>query len=134
MSNISAGIGRGQLEVLDQRVVRKREIFKYYSKNLVEHWDFLPEPEGFYTNRWLTTALRKSSKTNLEELRKRLEEENIESRPLWKPMHLQSLYRPSPLYVNGISEGLFKNGLCLPSGSALELEQMQRIRLLCKCY
>lgn len=132
MSNICAGIGRGQLEVLDDRVRRKREIFEFYSSNLSDHWDFLPEPEGYFSNRWLTTALCKNPQTNLDALRISLEEENIETRPLWKPMHLQILYSGQVTYGGKIVEEFFENGICLPSGSELNKHELEIILSMLK--
>ena len=123
MSNILAGIGRGQLEVLDDRVNRRREINEFYKNELskIKVISFLVEPDNrFYSNFWLTTILIDPLKTNgktSEQLRLLLEKENIESRPLWKPMHLQPVFNNCLSFINGVSENLFNNGLCLPSGS-----------------
>ncbi|MCB0372050.1 MAG: DegT/DnrJ/EryC1/StrS family aminotransferase, partial [Muricauda sp.] len=87
---------------------------------------FLEEPEGVYSNRWLTCILTPSFEVR-ENLRKALENENIESRPLWKPMHLQPVFEKTISYVNGVSEELFEKGLCLPSGSSLEEDDLERI-------
>lgn len=132
MSNVLAGIGRGQMRVLDQRVKRRREIFGWY-RGWLEEFDgisFLNEPENIFSNRWLTTILVDPAKTGgvtREDIRLALEKENIESRPLWKPMHLQPVYKDAPAYVNGVSEKLFNMGLCLPSGTAMGEEEMGRI-------
>jgi len=128
MSNIVAGIGRGQMEVLDDRVVARRKVFKFYKKELSTYKNitFVEEPNGFYANRWLTTILTDSFETR-EKIRIALEKENIESRPLWKPMHLQPVFQEFPAYVNGTSEELFEKGLCLPSGSNLTLEDLDRV-------
>jgi dTDP-4-amino-4,6-dideoxygalactose transaminase len=128
LSNISAGIGRGQLEVLNERVLQRRTVFDQYRQNLkdVKSVNFMPEPEGFYSNRWLTTALFESFEAR-EKVRMALENENIESRPLWKPMHLQPVFQRYPVYENGVSEFLFERGLCLPSGSALTEKQNEEI-------
>lgn len=132
MSNISAGIGRGQMEVLDKWIELRRRNYTYYKKSLdqLPGISFLDEPAGYSSNRWLTTILIDPSGTNgvdKEMLRIGLLEENIESRPLWKPMHLQPVFSKYPGYLNGISEALFNNGLCLPSGSNLKLEDLDRI-------
>lgn len=129
LSNVSAGIGRGQLQVLDDRVKKKREIFDYYVKNLekTSKFQFLPEPAGAYSNRWLTTTLIKTSEFSPETARLALEKENIESRPLWKPMHLQPVFSGAPFYGSGLSERLFNEGLCLPSGTALDYVDLGRI-------
>ncbi len=128
MSNIVAGIGRGQMEVLDDRVAARRNNFKFYKKELAEfsNISFVEEPEGFFANRWLTTILTDSFETR-EMIRLALEKENIESRPLWKPMHLQPVFEMYPAYVDGTSEDLFDRGLCLPSGSNLSEEDLRRV-------
>ncbi len=128
MSNIVAGIGRGQMEVLDDRVAARRKVFEFYKKELSNLNDitFVEEPEGFYANRWLTTILTDSFETR-EKIRLALEKENIESRPLWKPMHLQPVFQKFPAYVDGTSEDFFERGLCLPSGSNLTKEDLIRI-------
>jgi dTDP-4-amino-4,6-dideoxygalactose transaminase len=131
MSNIVAGIGRGQLEVLDARIAKRRENNEFYRK-LLSEFDFISfqnEPENHFSNYWLTTVIFKSKSgipTN-ESIRLSLEKDNIETRPLWKPMHLQPVFSNYPAYVNGVSESLFKHGLCLPSGSNLNEEQFSRI-------
>ena len=128
MSNIVAGIGRGQMEVLNDRVEARRKVFEFYKKELSQFKDitFVEEPQGFYANRWLTTILTDSFETR-EKIRLALEKENIESRPLWKPMHLQPVFKEFPAYVDGTSEELFKKGLCLPSGSNLSTEDLERV-------
>jgi len=128
MSNIVAGIGRGQLEVLDDRVAARRKNFDFYKKELsnIIKILFIDESNGFYSNRWLTTILTDSFETR-EKIRLALEKENIESRPLWKPMHLQPIFQEYPIYGDGTSEELFQKGLCLPSGSNLTEEELQRI-------
>ena len=127
MSNICAGIGRGQMEVLDERVTARRKIYEIY-KNELSHTglQFLPEPEGFYSNRWLSCILTQSLELR-EKIRLSLEKENIESRPLWKPMHLQPVFQNSLKYENGISANLFEKGLCLPSGSNNSENDIQRV-------
>ncbi len=127
MSNIVAGIGRGQMEVLDDRVKARRANFDFYKKALADlPVSFVEEPEGVYANRWLTTILTESYEQR-EKIRLALAEENIESRPLWKPMHLQPVFKDAPAYTNGVSEALFEKGLCLPSGSNLSQEDKDRI-------
>jgi len=130
MSNILAGIGRGQLEVLDDRVSARRKNFELYKKELagIKNITFVEEPEGFYANRWLTTIITNSYETR-ESIRLGLEKENIESRPLWKPMHLQPIFQEFPAYVDGTSEDLFQRGLCLPSGSNLTESDLKRVVL-----
>lgn len=130
MSNVCAGIGRGQMQVLTDRVTKRREIYETYMKELsgIDTIRFLPEPEGYFSNRWLTTILiapENKQEITRETIRLALEAENIESRPLWKPMHLQPVFEGYPAYVNGISEVLFKEGLCLPSGSNLTDEELK---------
>ncbi|WP_089885202.1 DegT/DnrJ/EryC1/StrS family aminotransferase [Kriegella aquimaris] len=127
MSNILAGIGRGQMEVLDNRVASRRLNYEYYRENLNDKpgLKFLEESEENYSNRWLTCVLTDSFEMR-EEIRHCLLEENIESRPLWKPMHMQPVFEQFPNYTNGISENLFDTGLCLPSGSNLTTEELDR--------
>ena len=130
LSNVSAAIGLGQLEVLQERVERRREIFEYYKKELsdIKVISFVEEPDGFYSNRWLTTVLiSEDSKVSSEDLRLHLESDNIESRPLWKPMHLQPIFSSCDFYGSDNSEFLFKFGLCLPSGSNMTNEDLNRI-------
>lgn len=132
MSNITAGIGRGQLEVLDLRVKRRREINQWYRNLLkdVPGITFQTEPsEKYISNHWLTAIIIDpvKSATSREKVRLALAEENIESRPLWKPMHLQPVFAKAPRFVNGTSEYLFNNGLCLPSGSNLKSTEFKRI-------
>ena len=131
LSNVSAGIGRGQLRVLDERVGQRRNVFNFYKKELagIKGIEFQSEFEGAYANRWLTTILINSAQTGFdrEKLRLTLEKENIESRPLWKPMHMQPVFKEYPSYTSGVSEKLFETGLCLPSGSNLTTQQLSGI-------
>lgn len=132
MSNICAGIGRGQMEVLPERIEQRRANFSFYQKELKEFEgiSFVLEPEGFYSNRWLTTILvdpEKSAGITRERIRLALEKENIESRPLWKPMHLQPVFKDFPYYGGDVAERLFEDGLCLPSGSNLKEEELERV-------
>ena len=130
MSNVCAAIGVGQLEVLTERVTRKREIFNFYKNELsmIKEITFLEELEVSFSNYWLTTILLdKNSTIDREQLRLHLEKDNIESRPLWKPMHLQPVFKDCRSYVNGVSEDLFNLGLCLPSGTAMTTEDLKRI-------
>ena len=131
MSNIVAGIGRGQMRVLDDRIRQRRANYEFY-RGLLGSLDgitFQPEPQGYFTNRWLTTILIDPEKVGLtrENLRLALAAENIESRPVWKPMHQQPVFRDAPYYGNGISCKLFEQGLCLPSGSNLSGKDRERI-------
>lgn len=128
LSNVSAGIGRGQMEVLEKRVKQRREIFTFY-KNQLQHIEglvFLPEPKGCFANRWLTTVLL-PQRHHPEDIRLALEEENIETRPFWKPMHLQPLFAQYPYYGDNLSAGLFERGLCLPSSSSLSEEDLEKV-------
>jgi dTDP-4-amino-4,6-dideoxygalactose transaminase len=133
LSNILAGIGRGQLEVLDSRVTRRREVFSTYFSSLsdIDGIKFLMEPDSkFHSNRWLTTIVVDPIQTagiDREDIRLALEKENIESRPLWKPLHIQPVFLSYTAYTNGVSENLFVNGLCLPSGSNLSEVDLDRI-------
>jgi len=128
LSNVCAAIGLGQLKVLNERVKQRRANFDFYRQALAgfEQIKFLTEPENFYSNRWLTTVLFESFEQR-ERVRLKLEQENIESRPLWKPMHLQPVFKDYPAYTNGVSEKLFTDGLCLPSGSDLKQNDLERI-------
>ncbi|MEN3324115.1 aminotransferase class I/II-fold pyridoxal phosphate-dependent enzyme [Mariniflexile soesokkakense] len=128
MSNVLAGIGRGQMEVLDERVAARRNNFNFYKKNLSKYKSisFLEEPDGFFSNRWLT-CIKTSSFELREQLRLALLEEDIESRPLWKPMHMQPVFKDCLHFADGTSEELFERGLSLPSGSNLNQEDLDRI-------
>ncbi len=133
MSNICAGIGRGQMEVLPERIEQRRANFHFYKNALknIRGISLLNELPGFYSNRWLTTILVNPIETGgitREDIRLELEKYNIESRPLWKPMHLQPIFKNFPYYGDDISEILFKNGLCLPSGSNLSPDDLEMIR------
>jgi dTDP-4-amino-4,6-dideoxygalactose transaminase len=132
MSNVAAGIGRGQMEVLNERVAQRRANFEFYKNALAQlsGISFLTEPAGYFSNRWLTTILVNPVLTggiSREDIRLALEKENIESRPLWKPMHLQPVFTACPFYGDGTSERLFEQGLCLPSGSNLSVNDLQRV-------
>ncbi len=132
MSNVVAGVGRGQLEVLDLRVRQHREINAWYRELLkdVPGVTFQSEPSAdFYSNFWLTCIVIDPAKavTDREKLRLAFEAAHIESRPLWKPMHLQPVFAGCPAYVNGTSEKLFADGLCLPSGSNIDEDDRRRI-------
>ncbi|MDH7913965.1 aminotransferase class I/II-fold pyridoxal phosphate-dependent enzyme [Winogradskyella sp. SYSU M77433] len=128
MSNIVAGIGRGQMTILNKHVAKRRANHEFYQNAFkdIDEITFLPEPEGHFSNRWLTCVLLDSKETR-EALRLALEKENIESRPLWKPMHQQPIFKDSPSYLNGVSDDLFNRGLCLPSGSNLSDEELNRV-------
>ncbi len=136
MSNVLAGIGKGQLEVLNERVEARRNNFERYKKYFSNYNNagftikFQEAPTGYYSNRWLTCVLVDPSLNNgltREIIRIALEEKNIETRPLWKPMHQQPIFANSEAYLNGVSDKLFEDGLCLPSGSNLTVEEFDRI-------
>ena len=132
MSNVCAGIGRGQMEVLTERVQQRRANYDFYKQELADcpGISFLPEPSGHFSNRWLTSVLVDAQKTGgvtREDIRQALEKENIDCRPLWKPMHMQPVYEKAPKYLKGVSEQLFRDGLCLPSGSNLTGQQKQKV-------
>ena len=130
MSNVCAAIGLGQLEVLETRVVKRRYIHDYYKNQLseIESIKFLNDIDGFYSNRWLTAiVLEENSKINNEKIRLELQKNNIESRPLWKPMHLQPVFNTYQALTNGVSEDLFNRGLCLPSGSNMSDQDLNRV-------
>jgi len=128
MSNICAGIGRGQMKVLDDWVKRRRANYDMYLAELADYpLQFLEEPNSdYFSNRWLTTILTPSFEKR-EKIRLALEEQNIESRPLWKPMHLQPIFKKYPYYGDGLSESLFEKGLCLPSGSNMLTNDLLRV-------
>lgn len=137
MSNVCAGIGRGQMEVLTARVKQRRDNYRRYLDALgsIPGITFLPEPDGLFSNRWLTTIRVDPAGTDgvsREDIRTALEKENIESRPLWKPMHLQPVFKEAPFYGDGVSERLFEQGLCLPSGSNMTEEEQSRVILQVK--
>ena len=132
MSNVCAAICRGQMEVLDQRVEKRRANYSFYEAQLgdLPGISFLKEPEGHFSNRWLTCLLidpALSGGVSRETIRLALETHNIESRPLWKPMHLQPAFSSATMFGGEVSEQLFEKGLCLPSGSNLTGEQLQSI-------
>lgn len=132
LSNISAGIGRGQMEVLNEHIDKRRRIYRFYEESL-NGYDgilFLNEPANAFSNRWLTTILfdEDKCKVDKETVRLELEKDNIESRPVWKPMHLQPLYKGAIFNGNGVSEKLFSRGLCLPSGSNMSNKDLDRVK------
>jgi dTDP-4-amino-4,6-dideoxygalactose transaminase len=132
LSNVCAAIGRGQLRVLPERIRRRRSNYEFYRKRLGSAPGilFFPEPAGGFSNRWLTTILVDPSATGgatRETIRLALDGQNIESRPLWKPMHLQPVFKDAICFENGTSEALFEQGLCLPSGSNLSDGDLERV-------
>lgn len=135
MSNISAGIGRGQMEVLNERIAQRRANFEFYKNAFkdIPSISFVEEPIGYFSNRWLTTILiNDSTGISRDDIRLALEKDNIESRPLWKPMHLQPVFENCTFFGDGTSEKLFRDGLCLPSGSNLTEEDLSRVCLIIK--
>ena len=135
MSNIVAGIGRGQLTVLDDRVKARRELFERYKEGLgdIPGVEFMPEASYGRANRWLTVMILDPARNSVTPLQviEALEAENIEARPVWKPMHLQPLFADCMYFTHeegeSVSDRLFVNGLCLPSGSSLTEEEQGRV-------
>jgi dTDP-4-amino-4,6-dideoxygalactose transaminase len=131
MSNIAAAIGCGQMSVLSERVERRREIFEFYQRALadVEGITFMPEASYGQSNRWLTVVLidPASFGATREDVRLALEKEDIESRPVWKPMHLQPVFKDACAVGGKVSERLFEIGLCLPSGTQMSESDMMRV-------
>ncbi|MGI2327648.1 aminotransferase class I/II-fold pyridoxal phosphate-dependent enzyme [Planococcus sp. YIM B11945] len=135
LSNILAGVGRAQLEVLSERVSARRSVFNRYVKELgeIDGFNFMPELEDTYGNRWLTTLTLDPSKVKISpyELIEELSKENIEARPVWKPLHMQPLFKGCKFYAHDekdiVSERLFEQGLCLPSGSNMTQEQQEKV-------
>ena len=131
MSNICAGIGRGQMEVISERVAQRRINYDFYVNKLgsIPGISFQPQAEGSFSNRWLTAILfdSKEIKISSTDIINELNKENIETRPLWKPMHLQPIFNDAPFFGDGLSEKYFKSGLCLPSGSNLKIDELEKI-------
>ena len=130
ISNVLAGIGRGQMEVIDNRVVQRRYNFNFYQKALahIDQISFLKEPdETYFSNRWLTTILFSGDNASPANVYSSLNNQNIECRPLWKPMHLQPVFQSYPYYGHSICNDLFAKGLCIPSGSNLNDEDLDRV-------
>lgn len=133
MSNILAGVGRGQLQVLEERVKARRSVFDTYVKELsdISAIEWMPQPEWSYSNRWLTTAtISPNAKIDSKELIKKLSEDFIEARPVWKPMHLQPVFAGARYFTaqnTSIADELFENGICFPSGSNMTTQQLERI-------
>lgn len=133
MSNVVAGIGRGQLKVLDQRIAKKKYIFEYYKRELgeIEDFEFMPINCWNEPNYWLSVITLRGKVTPVK-LIEALEKENIESRPVWKPMHLQPFYKQYPFYSCNskevsVSEDIFNRGICLPSDTKMTDEDINRI-------
>ncbi|KQL36902.1 aminotransferase class I/II-fold pyridoxal phosphate-dependent enzyme [Psychrobacillus sp. FJAT-21963] len=135
LSNVLAGIGRGQLEVLDERVSQKRAIFERYEKalSLIDGVTFMPELEETFSNRWLSVMLLDPDKIKISpyEVLDVLNGENIEARPVWKPLHLQPVFEGCKFYPHSedetVSEILFEQGICLPSDSKMTFEQQEKV-------
>lgn len=131
LSNVLAGIGRGQVQVLQERVAQRRAHFAAYQDALstLSGFSFLSEPKEAFSNRWLTTVLIDpvAAGCNREQIRQYLEQDQIESRPLWKPMHLQPVFKDAPYYGGTVAEDLFKTGLCLPSASKMTSSERERV-------
>ncbi len=137
MSNVTAGIGRGQMMVIDERVEARRKNFELYKSELQDlpGIQFQCEVEGCFSNRWLTTIIidpEYSNTITAEDIRLKLEQYNIESRRIWKPMHAQPVFQSQLSYINGHADYLFANGLCLPSGSSLTADDIHYICSLIK--
>lgn len=132
MSNLLAALGTGQIEVLKKRTEQRRAIFKYY-KEAFAHLPFVhfqEEPDGFYSNRWLSVILiDRSQKPDFEpeKLRQWLAAYHIEARPVWKPLHSQPVFAQHKSYLNGSADYVFRHGLCLPSGSAMTTQDLERV-------
>ncbi len=134
MSNVLAAIGVAQMAVIEDRVLKKREIFQWYKEFLadIKEITFMPELKNSRGNRWLTTLT--FDKTDYNVVMKALEEINVESRPLWKPMHMQPLFKNSKTYLDGVSEELFKKGLCLASSTIMTKSNVETIcKAIKKC-
>lgn len=135
MSNILAGIGRGQMMVLKDYIALRRRNYNFYFEalNNNENICFLKEADGCFSNRWLTCILFKTEAMR-DDILNLLAQNNIEARPSWKPMHQQELFKDAPAYLDGTADDLFKRGLCLPSGSNLTENDLSRITTLIKSY
>ncbi|RKD23180.1 pyridoxal phosphate-dependent aminotransferase [Ammoniphilus oxalaticus] len=134
MSNLLAGVGRAQLEVLEDRVKARREIFRRYEAELgdLPEISFMPELEQTYSNRWLSAfTLEENTGITVQEILYSLEQENIEARFVWKPLHLQPLFKGTDYYAHDkdhhVAESIFKRGICIPSGSNMTVEQQMRV-------
>ncbi|MBJ2126438.1 DegT/DnrJ/EryC1/StrS aminotransferase family protein [Flavobacterium sp. IB48] len=130
MSNICAGIGLGQMKIFQKKIDSRRNNHMFYQElfsSIEEVELFEVKNEDYFSNYWLNTILLKSSEVK-NDLLQAFEEANIETRPIWKPMHLQPIFESYPYYGNKISEKIFENGLCLPSGADLTIKNKQRIK------
>jgi len=131
MSNLLAAVGRGQLKVLEERIEQARAVYTYYASRLkpVPGISFMPEPDWSFSNRWLTciTVDPDQFGATREDIRLYLEAHNVESRPLWKPMHLQPVFDGCRVVGGKVSEALFEKGLCLPSGTSMTEEELNYV-------
>jgi len=131
MSNLLAAVGVGQMEVLDQRVRQARAVYEYYVQRLgaVPGISFMPEPVWSFHSRWLTCITLDAGRfgTDPEAVRNHLENHHVESRPLWKPMHMQPVFRNCPIFGGNVSGTLFERGLCLPSGTAMTKKELDYV-------
>ena len=130
MSNILAGIGTAQIDVLEERLAKRRKIYNTYKSELnsIEELIFPEEIQGSEANRWLSTMLvKEDSRVSRNKLYDLMAADNIESRPVWNPMHMQPVYKDFPFYGTEVARSLFENGLCLPSGSAMTESQLDRV-------
>ena len=132
LSNILASIGVAQLKVLNDRVIKRRKNYKFYYELLkdIKGITFLNEPKGYFSNRWLTCLIidEKKCGISVNQIISEFEEEKIETRRLWKPMHMQPIFKNNQFYGNGVSNSLFENGICLPSGSNIDEKDIKRIK------
>ncbi|MCD8212583.1 MAG: DegT/DnrJ/EryC1/StrS family aminotransferase, partial [Campylobacter sp.] len=126
LSNVLGAIGTAQMEVLPQRVEQKRKIFNDYERELGGILDFMPEISNSRGNRWLSTGVFRQNGAHIRVMQA-LDKENIESRPLWKPMHMQPVFKGALNFTDGTSEDLFNRGICLPSGTAMSQAAQQRV-------
>jgi UDP-N-acetylbacillosamine transaminase len=126
MSNVLAAIGVAQMEVLHERVTKKQQIFAWYKELLGDKVSFMPELKYAEGNRWLTTLLLKNE-SDVAKLIEYLQADHCESRPLWKPMHKQPLFKNAKVVSSGVSETLFARGICLPSGTQMEFNDVKRV-------
>lgn len=125
MSNVLAGIGVGQLKKLPEFLEKKRSIFEKYKNALSGDFVFLNEPENHFSNRWLTTGILRRGE--VESLIAFLDKRNIETRRLWKPLHLHEAYNSAPFHGSGVAERLYENGICLPSGTGMTDEEQSYV-------
>ncbi|MDQ6478767.1 aminotransferase class I/II-fold pyridoxal phosphate-dependent enzyme [Dyadobacter sp. LHD-138] len=139
LSNICAAIGLAQLEVIGERVQQRRDNFAFYKRELglIPGISFQNEPADCFSNRWLTCILidpTANNGLNRESIRLLLEKENIESRPLWKPLHRQPVFKNAPYFGGNVADRLFETGICLPSGSGLKKEDLLRVTRIITCF